>query len=150
MATCRNQQGTKNLFTYMSELKWTRRHDKFTMYYDLTSETKNNIIVCPKKAICNYMQTHKYYVEYLHFNNNGQLDGFLDHNNNMYVDNNEYEIRKQVCEQFYKQYNIHDFKWANQSFTSMANSLFKTMVRYLPHSSYNNKTRQILHDYYYY
>lgn len=101
-----------------------------------------------RKAICNYMHTHKYYVEYLHFNNNGQLDGFLDHNNNMYVDNNEYEIRKQICDQLYEQYNIHDFKWANQSFTSMANSLFNTIVGYLPHSSYNNKTRQILDDYY--
>ena len=27
----------------------------------------------------------------MHFSNNGKLDGFLDHKNNMYVENNEYE-----------------------------------------------------------
>ena len=44
--------------------------------------------------------------------------------------------------------NIHDFNWANQSWTSLANSLFKTMVGYLLESSYNNKTREILDRYY--
>lgn len=100
---CKNQQGTKNLFQYMSELKWTRRHDQFTMYNDITNKTKNNIIVCPedldvRKAIIDYVRDTKFYVELIHYNNNGQLDGFLDHNNNMHVENNEYEIRKQICE----------------------------------------------------
>ena len=50
---------------------------------NLTPETQNNIL-CPKEldvrtAICQYMQTSGYYVEYMHFNNNGKLDGFLDH-----------------------------------------------------------------------
>lgn len=66
----------------------------------------------------------------------------------MYVENNEYHIRKQICDTLYQRYNIHDFKWANQSFTSLANSLFKIMVGYLPESSYNNKTRQILDNMY--
>ena len=137
----------------MSELKWTRRHDKFTMYNDVTNETKNNIIVCPedldvRRAIIDYVRDTKFNVEYIHYNNNGQLDGFLDHNNNMYVENNEYETRKQICESLYKTYNIHDFKWANQSYISLANSLFKTMVVYLPESSHNNNTREILDRYY--
>ena len=144
-----NQKGSINLFQHMSELKWTRRHDQFTMYDDINDQTKNNILVCPedlsiKQAICEYMRDTGFYVEYLHFNNNGQLDGFLDHRNNMYVENNEYHIRKQICDTLYQRYNIHDFKWANQSYTSLANSLFKIMVGYLPESSYNNKTRQIL------
>ena len=97
----------------MSELKWTRRHDKFAMYDNLTPGTQNNIIVCPedldvRTAICQSMQTSGYYVEYMHFNNNGKLDGFLDHKNNMYVENNEYEIRKQFCEQIQQTHNIHD------------------------------------------
>ena len=33
----------------------------------------------------------------------------------MFVENNEYDIRKQICESLNKKYNIHDFKWANQS-----------------------------------
>lgn len=74
------------------------------MYDDLTPETQNNIIVCPedldvRTAICQYMQTSGYYVEYMHFNNNGKLDGFLDHKNNMFLENNEYETRKQICKQ---------------------------------------------------
>ena len=118
---------------------------------NLTPETQNNIL-CPKEldvrtAICQYMQTSGY-VEYMHFNNNGKLNGFLDHKNNMYVENNEYEIRKQICEQIQQTHNIHDFNWANQSWTSLTNSLFKTMVGDLLESSYNNKTREILDRYY--
>ena len=61
VASSKNQIGTVNLFEHMSELKWTRRRDKFTMYDDLTPETQNNIIVCPedldaRTAICQYMQ----------------------------------------------------------------------------------------------
>ena len=153
VASSKNQFGTINLFEYMSELKWKRRHDKFTMYDDLTPETQNNIIVCPedldvRTAISRYIQSSGYYVEYMHFNNNGKLNGFLDHKNNMYVENNEYEIRKQICEQIQQTHNIHDFKWANPSWTSLTNSLFKTMVGDLLESSYNNKTREILDRYY--
>ena len=101
-----------------------------------------------KTAVCEYMKKSNYYVEYLHFNNNSQLDGFLDHKNNMYVEINEYETRKEICDKLNKIYNIHDFLWANQSYTAIANSLFKVMVGYLPESSYNNKTRKILDDYY--
>ena len=32
-----------------------------------------------------------YFVEYLLYNNNGRLDDFMDHKNDMYVLNNEYE-----------------------------------------------------------
>ena len=152
VASSKNQIGTVNLFEHMSELKWTRRHDKFTMYDDLTPKNQNNIIVCPedldvRTAICQYMQTSGYYVEYMHFNNNGKLDGFLDHKN-MFVENNEYETRKQICKQIQQTRNIHDFQWANQSWTSLTNSLFKIMVGYIPESSYNNKTREILDRYY--
>ena len=31
----------------MSEVKWTRRHDKFIKYEDINDETKNSIIICP-------------------------------------------------------------------------------------------------------
>lgn len=94
------------------------------------------------------MRLYSFYIEQIHYNNNGQLDSFIDHRGNMFVENNEYDIRKQICESLYKKYNIHDYKWANQSYTSLANSLFKTMVGYLPESSYNNKTREILDQFY--
>ena len=84
IASSCNQKGSVNLFQHMSELKWTRLHDKFIQYDDLNDQTENHIIVCPPEikihtAVCDYMLKSKYYVEYLHFNNNGQLDGFLDH-----------------------------------------------------------------------
>ena len=137
----------------MSELKWTRRHDKFTMYDNLTPETENHIIVCPedfdvRTAISRYIQSSGYYVEYMHFNNNGKLDVFLHHKNNMYVENNEYDIRKQICDKLYNIYPVHDFMWANQSYTAIANSLFRVMVGFVPECSYNNKTREILDRYY--
>ena len=81
---CRNQQGTKNLFKYMSEITWTRRHDQITMYDDMKDDTKNNVVVCSenmsvKQAIYDYMSLYSFYVEQLHYNNNGQLDAFIDH-----------------------------------------------------------------------
>ena len=153
IAMCRNQQGTKNLFKYTSEITWTRLHDQITLYDEMNDDTKNNVIVCSenisiKQAIHDYMTLYSFYVEQLHYNNNGQLDSFIDHRGNMFVENNEYNIRKQICESLYEKYNIHDFKWANQSYTSLANSLFKTMVGYLTESNYNNRTREILDRYY--
>lgn len=123
------------------------------MYDDIDDKIENHIIVCPPEmkvqtAVCEYMQKSDYYVEYLHFNNNGQLDGFLDHKNNMSVENSEYETLKKICNKLNNIYNIYDFMWANQSYTALANSLFKITVGYLPESSYNNKTRKILDDYY--
>ena len=89
-----------------------------------------------------------YFVEYLHYDNNGRLDGFMDHKNNMYVLNNEYENRKSICERLYKIYKSYDFIWCNQSYTSLASSLFKHMRGYLPESQYDTKTREVLDDFY--
>ena len=66
----------------------------------------------------------------------------------MYVENNDYEIRKSICDQLKKTYNVYDFQWANQGFTNVTNSLFKMMNGYLPESSYNNKTREMLDRFY--
>ena len=43
-----------------------------------------------------------YFVEYLHFDNNRRLDGFLNHKNNMYILNNKYDARKEICDKLYK------------------------------------------------
>ena len=64
------------------------------------------------------MTRTNYFVEYLHFDNNGELDGFLDHKNNMYVLNNEYDARKSICDTLYERYKIQDFISSNQSYTS--------------------------------
>ena len=95
-----------------------------------------------------YMIRTNYFVEYLHYDNNGRLDGFMDHKNNMYVLNNEYENRKSICERLYKIYKSYDFIRCNQSYTSLATSLFKNMRGYLPESQYDTKTREVLDNFY--
>ena len=50
---------------------------------------ENHIIVIPegvnmRDAISLYTTNANLYVEYLHWNNSGVLDGFIDHNKNMY------------------------------------------------------------------
>lgn len=64
-----------------------------------------------------------YFVKYLHYDNNGVLDGFIDHNNNMSIVNNKYDTRKLICDTLYKKYKTHDFQWSNQSYTAIATSL---------------------------
>ena len=81
---------------------------------ELTDEGKptlmtieNHLIVLPPgmkiaPVIETYMIRTNYFLEYFHYDNNGRLDGFMDHKNNMYVLNNEYENRKSICERLYK------------------------------------------------
>ena len=72
----------------------------------------------------------------------------MDHKNIMCVLNNEYEDRKSICERLYKIYKSNDFIWCNQSYTSLASSLFKLMRGYLPESQYDTKTREVVDDFY--
>ena len=127
---------------------------------ELTEEGKptlltieNHVIVLPpdmkiEPVIEAYMIRTNYFVEYLYYDNKGRLDGFMDHKNNMYVLNNEYETRKSICERLYKIYKSYDFIWCNHSYTSLASSLFKHMRGYLPESQYDTKTLEVLDDFY--
>ena len=152
-----NQGGCDNLLKYMTEMKWSRNHefvhklDKFDDIYEL--DKKDNIIVLPEdvkmmQAIDAYINSTCYYVEYLHWNNNGILDGFIDHRNNMFLLNDEYDIRKSICDKLFNLYKTHDFKWVNQTFTSLATALFRQTCGYLPQSTYNVQTREMLDDFY--
>ena len=86
----------------MSEIKWTRRHDQIEVLEsidNIDSKSKDQIIVLPEdmkleEVIDAYMIKSNYFVEYLNWNSRGVLDGFLDHNNNMYELNDEYDTRK--------------------------------------------------------
>ena len=62
-------------------------------------ETENHIIILPEdvkmsQAIDAYIKKTNFYVEYVHCDNSGILDGFIDHKQNMYLSNNECDIRK--------------------------------------------------------
>ena len=103
----------------MTDMRWSNKSSNYIMYEELennelTEESKptlstieNHVIVLPpdmkiEPVIEAYMIRTNYFVEYLHYDNNGRLDGFMDHKNNMYVLNNEYENRKSICERLYK------------------------------------------------
>lgn len=141
----------------MTNLEWTRRHENITKIESIDElvnlAKENNIIILPeeikmKTAIDAYINKSNLYVEYLHWNNNTILGGFIDHKKNMYLLNDEYDIRKVICDKLSETYKTHDFKWTNQSYTSLATALFKQMCGYLSESSYNVNTRQILDDFY--
>ena len=66
----------------------------------------------------------------------------------MYLLNEEYDIRKRICDELFARYKTYDFKWTNQSYTSIAMSLFTQQYGYIPESSYNIHTRNTLDEYY--
>ena len=111
IATKANQGGTDNLWKYMSDMKWSRGHEQlFVVLNDLGEEEEldisGQVIVLPKDVkiepvVDRYILPTNYFVEYLHLDNNGRLDGFLDHKNNMYVLNNEYDLHNEICNELY-------------------------------------------------
>ena len=63
-------------------MKWNRHHDKFVVLNNLEEEEEldvsNNVVVLPpdtkiEPVIDRYMVRTNYYVEYLHFDNNGRV-----------------------------------------------------------------------------
>ena len=157
IATKANQGGTDNLWKYMSDMKWSRRHEQFVVLNDLGEEEEldisGQVIVLPEDVkiepvVDRYILRTNYFVEYLHLDNNGRLDGFLDHKNNMYVLNNEYDLHKEICNELYDKHKTNDFVWSHQSYTCLATSLYKQMCGYLPESQYDKKTAQVLDDFY--
>ena len=116
----------------MSDLKWSRRHEHITLLSSLEEEEEldkeKHIIVLSEDikiehTMDHYIDRKNCFVQYLHWDNRGVLDGFLDHKNNMYVLNNDYDARKAICDTLFEKYKTHEFKWSNQSYTALATSL---------------------------
>ena len=157
VASKANQGGCDDLLKHMSDLKWTRRHENVTKIESIDEITnfvkENHIVILPerckmKDAVDVYCRNENFYVEYLHWNNDSVLDGFIDHKKNMYLLNEEYDARKTLCDKLFDIYKTYDFLWTNQSYTSIATSLFKQLNGFIPESSYNINTRQMLDDFY--
>ena len=129
IATKANQGGADNLWRYMSELKWSNRSSNYIKYQQLVDNAdadivkqednktnkptlltiENHVIILPEDmkieyVIEEYMIRTNYFVEYLHYDNNGRLHGFMDHKHNMYILNNDYDIRKEICRKLFKMY----------------------------------------------
>ena len=113
VASKTNQGGCDNLLKYMADIKWTRRHENITKIKNVDElvnlRKENNIVILPEDMRMNtpidtYVNTSGYYVEYIHWNNNGILDGFIDHRKYMYLLNDEYETRKVMCDKLFDRY----------------------------------------------
>ena len=114
IATKANQGGADNLWKCMTDMKWSNKSSNYIMYQDMVdddivakkdkptlSTIENQVTVLPQDTkiepiIEEYMIRTNYFVEYLLYDNNGRLDDFMDHKNNMYVLSNEYENRKSI------------------------------------------------------
>ena len=100
IATKANQGGADNLWKYMKDMKWSNKSSNYIMYQDLVDDDivakakdkptlltiENYVIILPpdtkiEPIIEEYMIRTNYFVEYLHYDNNGRLDGFMDHKN---------------------------------------------------------------------
>ena len=141
IASKANQGGCDYLLKYMTDLNWTRRDENVTKIKSVVEingfDKENHIVILPEdvkmnNAIDIYSRVNGFYVEYLHWNNNGVLDGFIYHKKNMYLLNQEYDMRKKICDKIFDNYKTEDFKWTNQSYTSIATSLFKQLNGYIP------------------
>ena len=156
VASKANQGGAQNLLKYMIEVKWSRRNEnvcKLAAIEDVTTHKRENaVVILPEEAKMQeaakkYVDKSNYYIEYLHWNNNGILDGFMDDKNNMYLLNDNYDKREAVCRKLFEMFHTDDFVWCNQSFTRMAVSIFQQISGRLQESSYNVRTRRTLDDY---
>ena len=89
IATQANQGGADNLWRYMTDMKWSNKSSNYIMHEELennelTEEGKptvmtieNHLIVLPpdmkiEPVIETYMIRINYFVEYLHYDNNGR------------------------------------------------------------------------------
>eukprot|EP00760_Papus_ankaliazontas_P003487 PhM_4_TR11616/c3_g1_i8/m.9731 len=110
------------------------------------NELKGAVILLPehinaKDMINDIMLSTSTFPEYLHYDNRNQLDGFISPDmNKMIVSNNDYKLRQKVSQIMYSIFPIDQFKWRNQSLTSLVVTLFETMIGEIPKSDYNEQT----------
>ena len=97
------------------QLKWYRRHEnnyQIASIDEIESYFKqNHIIILPPDlkmpfAITHYVTQSNYFVKYLHWNNNGIMDGFIDFKNNMPFLDDEYELTKKI---YGKRFDVYIF-----------------------------------------
>ena len=121
---------------------------------DKTKDYENYLIVLPdghtgKDMMVETMQRAQTYIEYFHYDRRNQIDGFITPDlKNMVSVNNDYELRKNICDKLFEKYPVDAFKFNNQGLTSIAVNLFKQLYGHLKSSNYNKHTISIIDDYY--
>ena len=74
----------------------------------LDDSTPNDIlIVLPRtvileNALIEVQRNQGSYTQFIHWNNSGQLDGFIDASNNVWIADEEYDKRKDYCAELQK------------------------------------------------
>ena len=114
----------------------------------------NYLIVLPdghsrKDMMIDTMQKTHTYIEYFHYDGRNQIDGFITPDlKNMVTVNNDYELRKNICDQLFEKYPVDAFKFNNQGLTLIAVNLFKQLYGHISKSNYNRYVTTIIDDYY--
>ena len=94
----------------------------------------NYLIVLPdgkkgKDIMVETMQMTNTYIEYFHHDGRNQIDGFITPDlKNMVSVNNDYDLRKNICDQLFEKYPVDSFNFNNQGLTSIAVNLFKQLL----------------------
>ena len=87
-----NQGDCNDPLNYMSDSKWSGQHENIfrlkDLNYILSLQKENHIIILPEdvkmsQAVDAYINKTNFYVEYMHWDNSGILDGFIDQSQTM-------------------------------------------------------------------
>jgi len=147
-----------NIKSCVDVMKWSDQSDSLyeckheSEVYDIIKNNTHNesVVILPdgvnlKTVLIDSILKTSILPEYFHYNSKNMLDGFLSQGlHTMFVANNEYNERKNICEQIYKIYPNDLFKFKNQGFTTIATQLFNCMFGYIPVSEYNEKVLQMI------
>ena len=91
----------------------------------------NYVIVLPDRCkgrdkMIDTMHRTNTYIEYFHYDGGNQIDRFITHDlKNMVTVNNDYNLRKNICDQLFEKYPVDAFQFNNQGLTSIAVNPFK-------------------------
>ena len=73
-----------------------------------------------EEAIDNIITKFRLYIEYLHWSNCTKLFGFINHCNNIFVLNGNYDMRRMINEKLHDIYRVQDINRKNQIITKIA------------------------------
>ena len=117
------------------------------------NDYSNYLIVLPhgqkgKNIVIETMQITNTYIEYFHYDGKNQIDGFIIPDiKNMEFVNNDYDLRKNICDQLFEKYPVDAFYFNNQGLTSIAVNLFK-LDGHTRKSNYNRYVTTTMDEYY--
>ena len=89
-----------------------------------------------------------YIIEQFNFRTQSNISAFVHPiTGKVILENNDFDIRKSICDKAYEIYKNDDYKFKNQSITQLSMNLFKNMVGKLEKSTYNSLVNNILNEY---